>query len=108
MLIPAGVLVPIENAALVREALAHEVRSGRVALTANVIALMTELDVAANLSEATPSGNGQLTVSLELVTVDAMAAEAGVTPRAIRARIRSGRLNGKKIGGRWFIPQEQP
>ena len=44
--------------------------------------------------------------SLVLYTSEEIAKSLGVTSITLREYIKKGRINGQKIGGRWYIPEE--
>jgi excisionase family DNA binding protein len=49
---------------------------------------------------------GNPTVAHVAYTVHSLAAELGVSPKAIRCAIARGELNGVKRGSRWIIPAD--
>lgn len=95
-----GVLVPPAMAEVVRDALALAVRTGRVQVTAELVALLTELECSAKGSVVHPTGTDRLPPWPNVAEV---AATDGVTPRAIRRRIARGRVSAVKVNGRWYV-----
>lgn len=45
--------------------------------------------------------------SQDLMTTQEFAEKAGLTPSTVSKWLRSGKLKGEKIGGKWMIPADQ-
>jgi len=103
VLIPAGVLVSVRLAGDVAGALTSAMRRGQVDTSPALLALVHELTIAANPSDASVAGNDRWTVDGRAITVEAAAAVLNITPRAVRHRIATGRLKALKLGGVWWI-----
>lgn len=43
---------------------------------------------------------------LKLYTVDELAALMGIRPKTIREYLKTGKLHGRKMAGRWYITED--
>ena len=56
----------------------------------------------------TPSAADGHSLAAALLTTTQVGRRDGVTPKAVRERIKAGRLLGVKVGDRWLVVEPRP